>query len=134
MSSMFGSARNTGRRRTPFEGDGAGSTLRYGVVVFALALLLGACSTTHYREAADRETYNAIKAKTAAVPGMDTAFTIEEPVMPPLDGLPGASDPPEYLGEAAQTEKGAHVITLEKALEWAVQHNAGEGPRVGRPA
>jgi outer membrane protein TolC len=90
---------------------------------FVLCLLLAACSTTHYREAADRETYKAIKLKSAAVPGMDTAFTIEEPAMPPPDGLPVASDPPDYLGEAAETEKGAHVVTLEKAIELAVQHN-----------
>ncbi len=90
---------------------------------FALCLLLVACSTAHYREAADRETYKAIRTKSTAVPGMDTAFTIEESAMPPLDDLPIASDPPEYLGEAAETEKGSHVVTLEKALGLAVLHN-----------
>lgn len=86
-------------------------------------LILAACSTTRYREAADRETYQAIKAKSVGVPGMDPAFTIEESPMPSLDDLPIAGGPPEFLGEAAESEKGAHIVSLEKALELAVQHN-----------
>jgi len=54
---------------------------------------------------------------------MDPAFTIEEFPMSPLDSLPIAGEPPEYLGEAAEAERGVHVITLEKALELAIQHN-----------
>lgn len=96
---------------------------RRAAAIAISVLILQGCSTTHYREAADRETYQAIKAKSAAVPGMDPAFTIEESPMPPLDDLPIAGEPPEFLGEAAAFEKGARVVSLEKALELAVQHN-----------
>ncbi len=85
--------------------------------------MLAACSTTHYRKSADKEAYHAIKEKTAAVPGMDPNFTIEQTAMPPLDDLPKATEALEYLGEASQSEIGAHVLTLEQALRLAVQHN-----------
>jgi len=93
------------------------------VVCLSVCSLLVACSTTHYRKSADKETYRAIKEKTAAVPGMDLEFTIEQKPMPPLEDLPQATDTLEFLGEAAQTETGARIVSLEQALNLAVQHN-----------
>jgi len=57
------------------------------------------------------------------VPGMDTHFTIEQDAMPALDGLPTATEESIFLGEASKGEIGAHIISLEKALELAVKHN-----------
>ena len=48
----------------------------------AAMLLVTGCTTTHYRESADRETYQIIREKTPRVPNMDTAFTIEQEELP----------------------------------------------------
>ena len=91
----------------------------FGVVV---GLLLG-CSTTHFKESADKEAYQVIKEKTPNVPGMTSDFSIEEAAKPKLDDLPVIKDVAPFLGEAAQNEQGAHVVSLEKALDLAVKHN-----------
>jgi outer membrane protein TolC len=88
-----------------------------------ITIVLAACSTTHYRQSADREAYRAIGEKTPAVPGMDLRFTIEQQPMPPLDDLPVTAEDVPFLGEAAETERNARVISLEKALALAVKHS-----------
>jgi outer membrane protein TolC len=92
------------------------------VSTFVLAGLLS-CSTTHYRESADKEAYRVIAEKTPAVPGMDPHFLIDQKPMTSLDDLPACSDVPEFLQAAGQGEAGARVVSLEMALALAVQHN-----------
>jgi len=71
-------------------------------------LILAGCSTSHYREAADRQVYDIIEAKGEAVEDMPSDFTIEEPTEP----IP-APGPDEATRE----------ITLREALELAVDYS-----------
>jgi len=91
--------------------------------VLVLGSLLWNCSTTRYRENADRETYKVIAEKTPEVPGMQADFTIEQGAMPPLDKYPVMTETLDFLGEAADSERNAHLISLENALALAVKHN-----------
>ncbi|MCC6490793.1 MAG: TolC family protein [Candidatus Hydrogenedentes bacterium] len=97
--------------------------LPFRLFVSLLLVTAFGCSTTHYRDRADREVYDIIKQKSPAVPGMSTEFTIEQDKTNPLEGLPTYESEDEYLGEAAGLEKGSQVITLEEALRIAVTHN-----------
>ena len=86
-------------------------------------LALVGCSTTHYRQSADQEVDRAIAQKSPAVPNMDRHFTIAQTNSLVLDGLPAWDQPEEFLGPAADVERGARVVSLEKALEIAVQQS-----------
>jgi outer membrane protein TolC len=89
----------------------------------ACLILFVSCSTTHYQKSADKEAYKAIADKAPAVPGMDPNFTIEGRPLPSLEDLPAVKDDLEFLGELRASEVGARILTLEKALALAVQHN-----------
>lgn len=92
----------------------------------AAASLLAAatsCSTTHYRNSADRETAGILKDKGALVPNMEPDFSIEPPEPVSLAKLPKSSKSHDFLGDAAPLEKGATVLTLADALETAVRYN-----------
>lgn len=102
---------------------GALTSKHFRLISITAILCIGGCSTTHYAKSADKETYRVLAEKTPDVPGMDPNFTIESEALPPLDGLPAAEEAPPFLGEAGAGEVGAHVLSLEKALELAVKHN-----------
>jgi len=87
--------------------------------LFCVALLLCACSTRHYRESADKEAMAAIAAKTPVVPNMETDFSIEMSEIPSLEGIPTAEGVEDFFGPDGAREKGARVVSLEKALEIA---------------
>lgn len=89
----------------------------------AAMLLVTGCTTTHYRESADRETYQIIREKTPRVPNMDTAFTIEQEELPDLSDRPTITEPDPALGDTQAVEVGAHAISLEDALAIAVKHS-----------
>ncbi len=91
-------------------------------VAFALSFAT-ACSTTHYREKADKEAYAIIEQKSPAVPGLPKDFTIEQDKTDPLAGIEPKGEAVEFLGEAAQTEIGAQVMSLEECLRIAVTHS-----------
>lgn len=103
--------------------SGTHATIAALAATAGVLLLLCGCSTTHFKEAADRETYAIIAGKAAQVPNMDPAFTIDQEHAALLEDLPVVTEPSEALGEAAQSEIGAAVLSLEKALELAVHHN-----------
>lgn len=88
-----------------------------------LVLLLAGCSTAHYRKSADQETYRAIQAKAGQVPNMDPHFTIDETNTVSLAGYPVTTNAPDYLGIDGKVELGAHILTLEEALDMAVHHS-----------
>ena len=90
-------------------------------LVAAMALL--GCSTTHYRQSADREAYGIIAQKTSKVPGMPGDFTIDTQGSPDLAGLPVIDKADEFMGEEGQREAGANVLSLEQALSIAVKNN-----------
>ncbi len=89
----------------------------------AFALIAAGCSARHYRVSADRESYGAIQHKSAQVPNMDRQFTIEQTNLLSLENLPRATNAPEALGQYALRERTAQVLSLEGALEFAVDHN-----------
>lgn len=93
------------------------------ILIMATAALAAGCSTTHYRQNADKDVYRAIAGKADSVPGMAEDFTIDQEPLPSLDGLTAVTEAAAFLGEAAQSEMGAKTVTLEQALELAVHHN-----------
>ncbi len=99
-------------------------TVRLIAWVVVVAVVAGGCTTTGYREKADREAYDIIGSKTPAVPNMDPEFTIEPTTVDPLEGLPKTGEEDhEFLGTAATLEVDASVIGLEEALLLSVNHN-----------
>jgi outer membrane protein TolC len=99
-----------------------------GVMLFcsllgAVSMLLVSCSSKHYRASADKETAAAIAQKTPFVPNMDTNFTIEATAKADLNGLSTFDKAEEFFGPESDIEKGAQIISLEKALEIAVKHS-----------
>jgi outer membrane protein TolC len=96
--------------------------ISWRVTITAL-LLLAACSTTHYRESADREAYEAIAEKTEAVPGMLPGFSIDMSAIPELADLPVLEKDDASLTDAGEHEQGYRIVSLEKALELAVKKN-----------
>jgi outer membrane protein TolC len=81
------------------------------------------CSTSYYRHSADREVSKAIAQKMPAVPNMDSHFTIEQTNVLSLEVLPISTNQPSFLGRDGAVEQGARVVSLEKALEVAVNHS-----------
>lgn len=103
---------------------------RHGSLAGLLLLLaLTGCTANYYRKSADRETYGAIKGKTPLVPNMDPNFTLEQTNAISLDGLPVATDLPEFLGPDGEQEKGAQVLTLENALDFAIKYSRSHQSR-----
>ena len=72
------------------------------VWLLTAAILVAGCSTTQYRESADKEAYAAIAEKSPAVPNMAPAFTIDAPKNEAgLDDLPKIKEADPALGESA---------------------------------
>ena len=86
------------------------------------------CAPARYRASADRETYQIIQEKTAAVPGAPEDFSIEsEPAGSEgedlLAGLPRVTEAETFLGADGGGEQGAAILSLEQALRVAVHKN-----------
>lgn len=81
------------------------------------------CTTTKYRERADREVYEAIASKRTRVPGLVGDLSIEQTDDFRLQGLPKNEVELDYLGELGEAEVGANVLSLEKALEVAFNYS-----------
>ncbi len=90
----------------------------------ALLSIFAGCSTTHYRESADKEVYAAIDQKTPEVAGMPQDFTIDAPATPPeIETLPTNQIIAEDLGDVAVREVNAYILSLEKALSIAFRYS-----------
>lgn len=91
--------------------------------VSCLLLAAAGCSTAHYRKSADREAARVIAEKTPLVPNMETGFTIEK--NPPVlqESLPVLTNSDASLGPAGEAERGARILSLDKALEIAVKNS-----------
>ena len=87
-----------------------------------LAVALG-CTNSHYRKSADKAAYSQIEEKRPLVANADPEFTIEQTNVVSLTNLPIVITAEEAFGAEAELERGAHIISLEKALEIAVYHS-----------
>ena len=88
-----------------------------------LAVAVAGCTSAHYRTAADRAAYGAIRQKSPAVKNMDPAFTIEQTNAVELANLPVVTNAVDYLGRDGEAERGASRMRLEDALRIAIHHS-----------
>jgi outer membrane protein TolC len=93
------------------------------LVLCLVTFLLTGCSPSHYRQSADKDAYAAIAHKARGVTDMESHFTIEHTNKLELSGLPVVALTNDFLGPAATAELGARILTLQKALEIAVQQS-----------
>lgn len=104
--------------------DSCARRLRGGLAAILSVSLMSSCSTTRFKESADREVYEIIETKSPEVPGLVEEFTIE-----PVPGAGDLADLPvndvidPALGETGQDDSGATVISLEQALSLAVTNS-----------
>lgn len=89
----------------------------------AVFVLLQGCTTTHYRESADREAYAVIAQKSDVVPGLVKDFSIDSAGEPDFADAPVNDAALEYLGDEGKVEVGAKVLSLEKALAVAFKYS-----------
>ena len=82
-----------------------------------------ACSNTDYKRSADDETYAAIAGKSVLVPGMTEQVVVDNVAVADLSALPVNTDSYEFLDNEADSEIGAHIISLNTALDLAFQHS-----------
>jgi hypothetical protein len=87
------------------------------------ALCLAGCTANHYRRTADKDVYGSIAQKAPLVTNMEPRFILEHTNALVLNGLPRVTVTNDFLGEAAATELGAHVFSLNEALKIGVQHS-----------
>lgn len=85
--------------------------------------VLAACSSTDYKRSADQETYAAIAGKRDQVPGMTESVVIDEIAELNLDRFPVNNASFEFLDAEADSEVGAHILSLNAALELAFAHS-----------
>ena len=100
-------------------------------LVLGVCLALAGCTANHYRRSADKETYRAIAQKTPLVTNMEPRFSIEQTNAFRLDELPLAPQGTNFLGAEAESERGARLMSLEKAL--AVLRRAARRRRARLP-
>ncbi len=97
------------------------------IAKYLVALLTGsalfACTANSYRQDADQETYEAIADKTDLVPGMTDKVGIDDDKSIDLSALPTNDKSYPFLDNEADSEIGAHVLSLNAALDLAFQHS-----------
>lgn len=93
------------------------------VLLVGTAIIWSGCTARHYRRSADREAYRLIEEKAATVTNMEPRFTIESTNRLNLEGLPAFQQTNDFLGQAAEAEANARVLSLEDALAIAVKHS-----------
>ncbi|MFO7976851.1 MAG: TolC family protein [Candidatus Hydrogenedentota bacterium] len=95
----------------------------YCICIFLSLFIVSSCSTTRYKGKADSEVYPIIEAKGQEVPGSPEEFTIEQQETLSLEELPIMESEDDSLGDAAISEVGSYILSLEKALSVAVKHS-----------
>jgi len=85
--------------------------------------VLVSCTANYYRIDADQETYEAIADKTNLVPGMTDRIGIDDEKTIDLSGLPTNEASYEFLDNEVDSEIGAHILSLNAALDLAFQHS-----------
>ncbi|MFP4171546.1 MAG: hypothetical protein ACLFV4_01410, partial [Candidatus Hydrogenedentota bacterium] len=94
-----------------------------GIAVFSAGIVLGGCTTTHYKESADEEVYDIIEERRPAVPGMVDDYEIETDRILDLESYPVAEEAEEFLGDTGEEEVGAAILSLEDALAIAFRNS-----------
>ncbi len=94
----------------------------------ALALLslgLAGCTQGFYKKWADKQVFGIIGSKKQIVSGADddTLLSITPPAPVKLDALMKQAETADFLGNRAFIEKGARVVKLADALDFAVHRN-----------
>ncbi|MDB4744392.1 TolC family protein [Verrucomicrobia bacterium] len=84
---------------------------------------MNGCSTKHYERSANREAASLIAEKTPLVANMDTGFKLEKSDPTDLIDLPKHETIEPFLGPTGESELGARIISLEKAVELATKYN-----------
>jgi len=95
---------------------------KLSIVLLVGGALLG-CTANSYRQDADQETYEAIADKTNLVPGMTERIGIDEENNVDLSGFPTNEQSYDFLDNEADSEIGAHILSLNAALDLAFQHS-----------
>lgn len=95
---------------------------KLSTVLLVGGALLG-CTANSYRQDADQETYEAIADKTNLVPGMTERIGIDEENDVDLSGFPINEQSYDFLDNEADSEIGAHILSLNAALDLAFQHS-----------
>lgn len=88
-----------------------------------ICLLLVACSNSAYKRSADDESYAAISGKADAVPGMTEQVVVDSVKELDLNQFPVNTNTYEFLDAEAASEIGAHILSLNDALDLAFQHS-----------
>lgn len=88
-----------------------------------VALLVAACTSAANKRSADEESYGVIAEKSPAVPGMSQQVVIDAPQTVDLSAYRVNSDSFEFLDAEADSELGAHILSLNEALDLAFQHS-----------
>lgn len=92
------------------------------LVCILCVTLLNAC-TSHYQRSADKETDRIIKHLTRRVSNMDTNFSIVNTNPVVLTNYPVFDKSEEAFGTEKEMERGARIMTLAEALDFAIQHS-----------
>lgn len=94
------------------------------LAMLSLVLTTG-CTQTFYKGWADKQVFGIIGSKKQIVKDADdeTLLSITPPSPAQLDKLMVKTEDSEFLGERAFIEKGARVLTLADALDFAVHRN-----------
>lgn len=93
------------------------------IILFACATSWTGCSTQHYERSANREAASLIAEKTPDVANMDPKFELTKHEPAVLEDLPVYDTLDTFLGPTGQSELGARVVSLEKAIELATKYN-----------
>ena len=85
--------------------------------------MLLSCTSAAYKRSADTESYQAISDKSGLVPGMSSQVLVDEEKRVDLGSLELNNDSFEFLDNAADSELGASILSLNTALDLAFQHS-----------
>jgi outer membrane protein TolC len=98
--------------------------LRAAIALSLCVLVLAGCSPSFFKKSADRETFGILRKKSGFVANADDSLlSITPPGPVTLDSLAQNNKSPEFLGKRAFIEKGARVVSLSDALNYAVHRN-----------
>ncbi|MDA7627968.1 TolC family protein [Verrucomicrobia bacterium] len=115
---------STNRQSTPQPSPVRGGSREiFCTFVLLAGTFLSGCSTKHYEVSANREAASLIAEKTPLVANMDADFNLEQLDPTDLIDLPKHEVLDNFLGATGQSELGASIVSLEKAVELATQYN-----------